>query len=58
MYGYICLSVLKENQRGEMNVKEWILLMVPIICNGLVEFVLQKIFEKRQWILSEKYKYL
>lgn len=41
-----------------MNVKEWILLMVPIICNGLVEFVLQKIFEKRQWILSEKYKYL
>ena len=31
-----------------MSTKDWILLLVPIFCNGIVIFVLQKIFEKKQ----------
>lgn len=41
-----------------MSVKDWILLLVPILCNGVVVFILQKIFEKKQLSLTEKYKYI
>lgn len=41
-----------------MNTKDWILLLVPILCNGIVVFLLQKAFEKRQLALTEKYKYV
>lgn len=41
-----------------METKDWILLLVPILCNGVIVFLLQKTFEKRQLVLSEKYKYV
>lgn len=41
-----------------MSTKDWILLLVPILCNGIVVFLLQKAFEKRQLALTEKYKYV
>lgn len=41
-----------------MNTKDWILLIVPILCNGVVVFLLQKVFEKKQLTLGEKYKYV
>lgn len=41
-----------------MEVKDWILLLVPILCNGLVLFVLQKISEKRQITRGIKTEYL
>ena len=41
-----------------MTTKDWILLLVPIFCNGIVVFALQKAFEKRQLVLAEKYKYV
>lgn len=31
-----------------MVLKDWILLLTPVLCNGLVLFVLQKLFEKKQ----------
>lgn len=41
-----------------MSTKDWILLLVPILCNGLIVFLLQKTFERRQLVLTEKYKYV
>ena len=41
-----------------MSTKDWILLLVPILCNGVVVFLLQKTFERRQLALTEKYKYV
>ena len=40
-----------------MTPKDWILLFVPIFCNGVILFVLQKIFEKRQSIMLIKKEY-
>ncbi len=31
-----------------MGTKDWILLLVPIFCNGVIIFILQKIFEKKR----------
>lgn len=41
-----------------MSNKDWILLFVPILCNGIIVLVLQKIFEKRRLVLDGKYKYV
>lgn len=41
-----------------MDTKDWILLLVPILCNGIVVVVLQKIFEKRRLVLNNKYAYV
>lgn len=41
-----------------MSTKDWILLLVPILFNGVVVFLLQKIFERKQLSLTEKYKYV
>jgi hypothetical protein len=41
-----------------MSTKDWLLLIVPIVCNGVVLFVLQRLFEKRQLAIIEKYKYV
>lgn len=41
-----------------MSTKDWILLIVPILCNGVVVFILQKTFERKQLAMSEKYKYV
>lgn len=41
-----------------MSVKDWVLLLIPILCNGVVVFLLQKSFEKRQLSTTEKYKYV
>ncbi len=41
-----------------MVIKDWILLVVPILFNGIVVLVLQKIFEKKQFIRSMKMQYV
>lgn len=41
-----------------MSTKDWILLLFPILCNGVVVFLLQKSFERRQLAITEKYKYV
>lgn len=41
-----------------METKDWILLLVPIFCNGVIIFILQKIFEKRQITRSIKFEYV
>ena len=43
---------------GNMETKDWILLISPIICNGLLIFILQVIFEKKQKIREKKYEYV
>ena len=40
-----------------MSFKDWILLLVPIFCNGVFVFSLQKMHEKKQLINSIKYEY-
>ena len=30
-----------------MSTKDWIVLLVPIICNGIIVFAFQKIFNKK-----------
>lgn len=40
-----------------MEAKDWILLIVPIFCNGVIIFILQKIFEKKQITKNIKYEY-
>ncbi len=40
-----------------METKDWILLLLPIFCNGIIIFILQKIFERRQFIKNIKYEY-
>lgn len=40
-----------------MESKDWILLLVPILCNGIIIFILQKIFEKRQITRTIKFEY-
>lgn len=41
-----------------MTQKDWVLLIVPILCNGVVVFILQKVFEKRQLAIAAKQKYI
>lgn len=41
-----------------MSTKDWILLLVPIFCNGIIVFLLQRAFERRQLIQNAKYKYV
>lgn len=41
-----------------MELKDWILLLVPILFNGIIVFALQKIFEKRQIVRTIKYEYV
>lgn len=41
-----------------MEVKDWLLLFVPVLCNGLLIFVLQKNFEKKQIAKNIKNEYL
>lgn len=40
-----------------MELKDWILLLVPILFNGIIVFVLQKIFEKKQIVRTIKFEY-
>lgn len=40
-----------------MGTKDWILLLVPILCNGVIIFILQKIFEKKQITRTIKFEY-
>ena len=40
-----------------MVLKDWILLIVPILCNGVIVFILEKIFEKRQTVHAIKLDY-
>lgn len=40
-----------------MEAKDWILLLVPIFCNGIIIFILQKISEKRQITRTIKFEY-
>lgn len=40
-----------------MDRKDWILLFVPILCNGIILFILEKKSEKRRLIQERKYKY-
>lgn len=40
-----------------MEAKDWILLLVPIFCNGIIIFILQKIFEKKQMTRTIKLEY-
>lgn len=40
-----------------METKDWVLLLVPIFCNGLIIFILQKIFERRQITRNIKFEY-
>lgn len=40
-----------------MEAKDWILLFVPIFCNGVIIFILQKIFEKKQITRTIKFEY-
>lgn len=45
--------------RGEiMSTKDWILLLVPVLLNGVVVFLLQRIFERKQLTLTKKYEYV
>ena len=43
-----------------MEIKDWIVLFVPIVCNGiflfLFQFYLKRYFEKRDWVRSEHIK--
>jgi len=41
-----------------MSTKDWILLITPILGNGIIVFLLQKQFEKRQLAMNEKYTYV
>lgn len=40
-----------------MELKDWVLLLVPIISDGIIIFILQKIFEKRQITRTIKFEY-
>lgn len=41
-----------------MTIKDWIFLIIPILFNGIIIFLLQKRFEKKQFLLAEKSKYI
>ena len=41
-----------------MTLKDWILLLVPILSNGIIVFTLQKIYEKKQLIKDSKRAYV
>lgn len=41
-----------------MTIKDWILLLVPVCCNGIVVFMVQKVYEKRQKVRDIKYQYI
>lgn len=38
--------------------KDWLLLLIPIFLNGVIVFVLQKLFEKKQIIRMRKMEYI
>jgi len=40
-----------------MQVKDWIMLLIPIFCNGVIIFILQKLFEKKQISRTIKFEY-
>lgn len=40
-----------------MELKDWVLLLVPIFSDGIIIFILQKIFEKRQITRTIKFEY-
>ena len=40
-----------------MELKDWVLLLVPIISDGIIIFILQKIFEKRQITRTIKFEF-
>lgn len=40
-----------------MELKDWILLLVPILFNGIIVFALQKIFEKKQIVRTIEFEY-
>ena len=40
-----------------MEVKDWVTLLIPVFCNGVVVFFLQKLFEKKQSDNLIKYEY-
>lgn len=40
-----------------MELKDWIVLIVPIFLNGVIVFALEKIFEKRQNVHAIKFEY-
>lgn len=41
-----------------MEAKDWILLFVPILSNGVIIFIFQKIYEQRQLSIMELHKYV
>ena len=41
-----------------MTLKDWILLLVPILSNGIIVFALQKIFEKKRLVRDNKRVYI
>ena len=41
-----------------MTAKDWIMLLVPVLCNGVVVFILQKFFELKKSIILEKREYI
>ena len=41
-----------------MTQKDWLLLIIPILCNGVVVFLLQQLFEKRQLVIAGKQEYV
>ena len=41
-----------------METKDWIILIVPIIANGIIIFILEKIFERKRIIKNTKYEYV
>ena len=53
------LDLLKQTAEWRiiMQTKDWILLLVPIFCNGRIIFILQKIFENRQITRTIKSEY-
>ncbi|MCM1172848.1 MAG: hypothetical protein NC393_12090 [Clostridium sp.] len=41
-----------------MSINDWIQMLVPVLSNSVIVFLLQKVFEKRQLVSIEKYKYV
>ncbi len=53
------MDLLIYIKQGEINMqtKDWIVLLVPILCDGIIIFILQKISEKKQISKTIKYGY-
>lgn len=41
-----------------MQYKDWIMLLVPVFCNGIINYILQNIFEKKQSVRTIKFEYI